>query len=78
MATLHVRELPDSTLTVLRVRAAKAGQSVQAYVLQLLNREATVLSPEEAAIKASEIANRSSVTADDVLSVIEESRQRFA
>jgi plasmid stability protein len=70
MATIHVREVQDSTLTILKMRSARAGQSVQAYVRQLLDREAAVLTPEEAAAQARQLGARSDVTADDVLSAI--------
>ena len=49
MATIHVRDVSDSTVTTLKVRAARAGQSLQAYVRQLLENEATAVTPEEAA-----------------------------
>jgi plasmid stability protein len=49
MATIHVRDVSDSTLTTLKVRAARAGQSLQGYVRQLLESEAATLTPEEAA-----------------------------
>lgn len=77
MTTLHVREIPDSTISTLKVRAAKAGQSLQAYVRQLLEREAALLSTEEAAVKAREIAARSSVTSDDILAAIQDSRREL-
>lgn len=76
MATIHVREVPEETVSTLKVRAARAGQSLQAYVRQLLDREATMLSPDEAAERARNIAARSSVTVDDVLDVIADMRQR--
>jgi antitoxin FitA len=75
MATIHVRDVPESTLTTLKVRAARAGQSLQAYVLQLLDTEAGALTPEEAAEQAREIAFRSRVTADDVTDAISATRQ---
>lgn len=75
MATLHVREISDDTLITLKVRAARAGQSVQAYVRRLLDREAATLSPEEAAEQARSIAARSAVTADDVLAAVAEVRE---
>ncbi|MGW7294193.1 FitA-like ribbon-helix-helix domain-containing protein [Streptomyces xiamenensis] len=75
MASIHVREVSDDTLTTLKVRAAKAGQSLQAYVRQLLDGEAATLTSEEAAAEARSIAARSSVTADDVLHVIAETRE---
>ena len=75
MPTIHVREISNSTLTTLKVRAARSGQSLQAYVRQLLDREAAVLTPEEAVDQAREIAARSAVTADDVTEAISEMRQ---
>jgi plasmid stability protein len=69
MATIHVRDVPDSTLTTLKVRAARGGQSLQAYVRQLLESEAGALTPDEAAERAREIAARSMVTADVIASV---------
>jgi plasmid stability protein len=75
MATIHVRDVPESTLTTLKVRAARAGQSLQAYVRQLLDSEAAVLTPEEAAEQARAIAARSRVTADDVTDTISAMRQ---
>lgn len=75
MATIQVRDVSDSTLTTLKVRAARAGQSLQGYVKQLLESEAATLTPEEAAEEARAIAARSSVTADDVMEAIEAARQ---
>jgi plasmid stability protein len=75
MATIQVRDVTDRTLTTLKVRAARAGQSLQGYIRQLLENEATTLTPEEAAEQAREISARSSVTSDDVLDVIATVRQ---
>jgi antitoxin FitA len=78
VATIHVRDVPENTLTTLKVRAARAGQSLQAYVRQLLDTEAAALTPEEAAEQARTIAARSAVTADDVtesISAMREARQ---
>lgn len=75
MATLYVRELPDDTVRTLKVRAARAGQSLQSYVRELLDREAALLTPEEAAERARSIAARSSVIADDVVKAIDDVRQ---
>lgn len=74
MATIHVREVSDDAVVTLKVRAARAGQSLQAYVRQLLEREAATITPEEAAEQARAIAARSSVTADDVVDAIAEMR----
>ena len=70
MATIHVREVSDDAVVTLKVRAARAGQSLQAYVRQLLEREAATVTPEEAAERARAIAARSSVTAADVVDAI--------
>lgn len=75
MATIHVREVPEETLTTLKVRAARAGQSLQAYIRQLLIGEADTLTPEEFAKEARSIASRGTVTEDDILTAINETRQ---
>ncbi len=75
MAIIHVREVSDDTVVTLKVRAARAGQSLQAYVRQLLDHEAATLTAEEATERARAIAARSSVTADDVVEAIAEERQ---
>jgi plasmid stability protein len=75
MAIIHVRDVSDNTLTTLKVRAARSGQSLQAYVRHLLEREAAMLTPDEAAEQARTIAARSRVTADDVMEVIAEMRE---
>jgi antitoxin FitA len=75
MATIHVRDVSESTVTTLKVRAARAGKSLQVYVRQLLETEAGSLTPEEAAERARAIAARSKVTAGDVLDVIASVRE---
>ena len=78
MATIHVREVSDDAVVTLKVRAARAGQSLQAYVRQLLEREAATMTPEEATERARAIAARSSVTAEDVVNAIAEMREARA
>jgi plasmid stability protein len=74
MATIHVRDVSDEAVTVLKVRAARAGRSLQQYVRQLLEGEAATLTAEEAAAQARSIASRGAVTATDVLDAITETR----
>lgn len=57
-------------MTVLKVRAARAGQSLQAYVRALLDLEAETLTPAEASDRARDIAARSSVSTDDVVQAL--------
>ncbi|MGW6458589.1 FitA-like ribbon-helix-helix domain-containing protein [Streptomyces sp. NPDC055078] len=75
MATIHVRDVPEDTLTTLKVRAARAGQSLQNYLLHLLTGEASALTPAEAAEEARSIAARGRVTADDITDTIAEMRE---
>lgn len=75
MASIYVRDVSENALTTLKVRAARAGQSLQAYIRQLLEAEATTLTPEEAVDQARTIAARSTVTAEDTLAAIAEMRQ---
>ncbi|MQA07995.1 MAG: hypothetical protein GEU98_05450 [Pseudonocardiaceae bacterium] len=75
MATIHVREIPDGVLTTLKVRAARSGKSLQSYIRCVLEAEAASLTPEEAADRARMLAERSSVTADDVVDAIGEMRE---
>lgn len=75
MSTIHVRDVSESAVATLKVRAARAGQSLQAYVRQLLESEAAATALEEAAERARDIAARSEVTADDVIDVITAMRE---
>lgn len=59
----------------LKVRAARSGKSLQAYVRCVLDEEAARLTIEEAADEACSIAERSSVTDDDVLASIADMRR---
>ncbi|MFC9469884.1 FitA-like ribbon-helix-helix domain-containing protein [Streptomyces coelicoflavus] len=78
MATIHVRDVPDDTLRTLKTRAARTGQSLQSYVLQLLAGEAATLTPTEAAHEARAIASRAQVTADDVTDALRDLREARA
>ncbi|MFL9657322.1 FitA-like ribbon-helix-helix domain-containing protein [Streptomyces sp. PB17] len=78
MATIHVRDVPEDTLRTLKTRAARTGQSLQSYVLQLLAGEAATLTPAEAAHEARAIAVRAQVTADDVTDALRDLREARA
>ncbi|MFF4933186.1 hypothetical protein ACFY2H_30510 [Streptomyces griseofuscus] len=66
MAVVQVRDLPPDVVETLRIRAARAHQSLQGYLLQLLVDHAQRLTPDEAAERARDIAQRSSVTTLDI------------
>jgi len=78
MATIHVRDLSDDAVTTLKVRAARAGKSLQSYVRHVLESEAATLTPDEAAERARTIATRSAVTANDVVNAIADMRESRA
>ncbi|MFJ2218237.1 FitA-like ribbon-helix-helix domain-containing protein [Streptomyces sp. NPDC101062] len=66
MAVVQVRDLPPDVVETLRVRAARAHQSLQGYLLQMLVDHAHTLTPSEAAERARDIAERSSVMTPDI------------
>ena len=47
MATLHIRDLEDSVKEGLRVRAAKAGRSMEAEARSILEEAVSIREPEE-------------------------------
>ncbi|MFE7120394.1 hypothetical protein ACFU99_33705 [Streptomyces sp. NPDC057654] len=49
MATLCVRDLSEETIAELTIRAARRGQSLQAYARTLLEEEAATPTPEDVA-----------------------------
>ncbi len=47
MSTLQIRDVPDDVKKVLKVRAARAGQSLSEYALAQLRRLTEQPTPEE-------------------------------
>ncbi|MBB1252115.1 FitA-like ribbon-helix-helix domain-containing protein [Streptomyces alkaliterrae] len=78
MATIHIREVREDTLATLKTRAARAGKSLQAYVLDILETEARTLTLDEALAASRDIAAGSGVTADDILDTIQAAREARA
>lgn len=75
MTSLHIRDMPTDALRTLKARAARSGQSLQAYARALLVEEATLLSPEESLAAARDLAAHSAVTEDDIMNALESSRR---
>ena len=48
MSMLQLKNIPERTKRALRKRAAERGMSMSDYVLRLIERDLTTLSPEEA------------------------------
>jgi plasmid stability protein len=73
MTALTIRDVPDDMLNVLKVRAAQAGKSLQAYALEVLTREASRPTLAEA-VRRARAATTAEVSTDDVLSALDEAR----
>lgn len=80
MATVYIRDVSEDALTVLKVRAAQARQSLQAYVRDLIEREAAMPTLEEAAARAAASAALNAVHGpidpQDVIAAIDAGRER--
>lgn len=73
MTALTIRDVPDDALATLKARAAQAGKSLQAYVLDVLIGEATRPTLAEAAARAEAEAG-ASLSMSDVLGAIDDAR----
>jgi len=73
MTALTIRDVSDDAVRTMKIRAAQAGQSLQAYLRGLIEKEAAKPTIAEAVQQA-----RSQATADistaDVLAAIDEGR----
>ncbi|UWE13036.1 FitA-like ribbon-helix-helix domain-containing protein [Actinacidiphila bryophytorum] len=75
MTAITIRDVPDDTVNALKVRAAQAGKSLQAYALELLSREAARPTLAEMAARL-ERETRTALSTTDVLDAIEDGRER--
>jgi antitoxin FitA len=73
MTALTIRDVSDDAVRTMKIRAAQAGQSLQAYLRGLIEKEAAKPTIAEAVRQA-----RSQATADistgDILAAIDEGR----
>jgi plasmid stability protein len=73
MPALTIRDVSEGAVHTMKIRAAQSGQSLQAYLRGLIEREAARLTVAEAVEQA-----RRQVTADisntDILTAIDEGR----
>ena len=73
MTALTIRDVSDDAVRTMKIRAAQAGQSLQAYLRGLIEKEAAKPTIAEAIQQA-----RSQATADistaDILAAIDEGR----
>jgi antitoxin FitA len=75
MAILHIRDVSEETVDVLKARAQRANQSLQAYVRTILDREVSVMTWEEVEESRRRIREGSTATVDDILDAIREGRE---
>ncbi|MCW2872810.1 antitoxin [Actinacidiphila oryziradicis] len=75
MTAITIRDVPDDTVNALKVRAAQAGKSLQAYTLELLSREAVKPTLAEMATRL-ERETRTELDTTDILDAIEDGRDR--
>jgi plasmid stability protein len=75
MATIQIRNVPDEVATICKVRAAKAGQSLQEYMLAEVIQLAERSTVDElyAELEASR-TNNNDLTAEDIVSIIHQER----
>jgi plasmid stability protein len=75
MTALTIRDVSDDAVRTMKLRAARNGQSLQAYVRGLIEREATKPTVSEAVEHARRTATADISTAD-ILNAIDEGRAR--
>ena len=75
MTALTIRDVSDDAVRTMKLRAARNGQSLQAYVRSLIEREATKPTIAEAVEQARRTATADISTAD-ILSAIDDGRAR--
>ncbi|GGV45214.1 hypothetical protein GCM10010293_53030 [Streptomyces griseoflavus] len=73
MTALTIRDVPEDAVRTMKIRAAQAGQSLQAYLRGLIEREAAKPTVAEAVERARREATADISTAD-ILAAIDEAR----
>lgn len=75
MTALTIRDVSEDAVRTMKLRAARNGRSLQAYVRGLIEREATKPTVAEAVERARRTATADVSTAD-ILTAIDEGRAR--
>ena len=73
MTALTIRDVSDDAVRTMKIRAAQAGQSLQAYLRGLIEKEAAKPTVAEAVEQARREATANISTAD-ILAAIDEGR----
>lgn len=72
---LQIRNVPDDARRTLKARAAARGESLNTYLLELIEREVARPTVEEVLDRAARRAGRSSASAVDVLDEARDERE---
>jgi plasmid stability protein len=73
MTALTIRDVSDDAVRIMKIRAAQAGQSLQAYLRGLIENEAMKPTVAEAVEQARRQAT-ANITTADILAAIDEGR----
>jgi plasmid stability protein len=73
MTALTIRDVSEDAVRTMKIRAAQADQSLQAYLRSLIEREAARPTVAEAVEQARRQAT-ADISTDDVLAAIDEGR----
>lgn len=73
MTALTIRDVSDVAVRTMKIRAAQAGQSLQAYLRSLIEKEAAKPTVAEAVEQARREAT-ADITTADILAAIDEGR----
>lgn len=73
---LQIRNVPDDARRVLKARAAARGESLNAYLLDMITREAARPTVDEVLERAARRAERSPISAAEVLAAARGERDR--
>ena len=73
MTDVTIRRVPDSTLATLKARAGQSGKSLQAYLWDVITREAARPTLAEVTSRAEAEAS-ASLSTDDVLAALDDAR----
>lgn len=75
MTAITIRDVPDTALEALKVKAAQTGRSLQAYLLDLVTRDARTPTLAEMMTRLDR-ETRTEVATEDILVTIDADRER--
>ena len=75
MTAITIRDVSDPTLEALKVKAAQTGRSLQAYLLDLVTRDARTPTLADMMGRLDR-ETRAELATSDILAAIDEGRQR--